>query len=189
VEDEVTFRAVPVFDVSQTEGAPLPSLGPGELIGGVDGYEALTAALTSASPVPIAFARIPGGAKGYYDSSAGSIAIQEGMSELQTLKTLVHEIAHSRLHGPGSEGEGRDHATREVEAESVAYTVLQRYGLDSSEYSFTYIAAWSGGRDVVALKASLDRIRDEADAIIRTADEHLAARGAAGASAPPNSIV
>ena len=174
------FKIVSVFDVSQTEGEPLPSIGTEELTGSVEQYEDFFKVLEQASPVPMAFEDIPGGSHGYYHLMEKRIAIQEGMSELQTLKTAIHEIAHAKLHAidpeaPAMEQTDRpDSRTREVQAESVAYAVCQHYGLDTSEYSFGYVAGWSSGRELTELKASLEIIRSAAHELISALDEHLA---------------
>ena len=174
------FKIVSVFDVSQTEGEPLPSIGVEELTGSVERYGEFFKALEQTSPVPIGFEDIPGGSHGYYHLTEKRIAIQEGMSELQTLKTAIHEIAHSKLHAidpeaPAIEQDDRpDSRTREVQAESVAYAVCQHYGLDTSDYSFGYVAGWSSGKDLKELKASLETIRATAHELITTIDGHLA---------------
>ena len=174
------FKIVSVFDVSQTEGEPLPSIGVEELTGSVERYREFFKALEQTSPVPIGFEDIPGGSHGYYHLTEKRIAIQEGMSELQTLKTAIHEIAHSKLHAidpeaPAIEQADRpDSRTREVQAESVAYAVCQHYGLDTSDYSFGYVAGWSSGKDLKELKASLETIRTTAHELITTIDGHLA---------------
>ena len=174
------FKIVSVFDVSQTEGEPLPSIGVEELTGSVERYGEFFKALEQTSPVPIGFEDIPGGSHGYYHLTEKRIAIQEGMSELQTLKTAIHEIAHSKLHAidpeaPAIEQADRpDSRTREVQAESVAYAVCQHYGLDTSDYSFGYVAGWSSGKDLKELKASLETIRATAHELITTIDSHLA---------------
>ena len=174
------FKIVSVFDVSQTEGEPLPSIGVEELTGSVERYGEFFKALEQTSPVPIGFEDIPGGSHGYYHLTEKRIAIQEGMSELQTLKTAIHEIAHSKLHAidpeaPAIEQADRpDSRTREVQAESVAYVVCQHYGLDTSDYSFGYVAGWSSGKDLKELKASLETIRATAHELITTIDGHLA---------------
>ena len=174
------FKIVSVFDVSQTEGEPLPSIGVEELTGSVERYGEFFKALEQTSPVPIGFEDIPGGSHGYYHLTEKRIAIQEGMSELQTLKTAIHEIAHSKLHAidpeaPAIEQADRpDSRTREVQAESVAYAVCQHYGLDTSDYSFGYVAGWSSGKDLKELKASLETIRATAHDLITTIDGHLA---------------
>lgn len=174
------FKIVSVFDVSQTEGEPLPSIGVEELTGSVERYGEFFKALEQTSPVPIGFEDIPGGSHGYYHLTEKRIAIQEGMSELQTLKTAIHEIAHSKLHAidpeaPAIEQADRpDSRTREVQAESVAYAVCQHYGLDTSDYSFGYVAGWSSGKDLKELKASLETIRGTAHELITTIDGHLA---------------
>ena len=174
------FKIVSVFDVSQTEGEPLPSIGVEELTGSVERYGEFFKALEQTSPVPIGFEDIPGGSHGYYHLTEKRIAIQEGMSELQTLKTAIHEIAHSKLHAidpktPAIEQADRpDSRTREVQAESVAYAVCQHYGLDTSDYSFGYVAGWSSGKDLKELRASLETIRATAHELITTIDGHLA---------------
>ena len=174
------FKIVSVFDVSQTEGEPLPSIGVEELTGSVERYGEFFKALEQTSPVPIGFEDIPGGSHGYYHLTEKRIAIQAAMSELQTLKTAIHEIAHSKLHAidpeaPAIEQADRpDSRTREVQAESVAYAVCQHYGLDTSDYSFGYVAGWSSGKELKKLKASLETIRATAHELITTIDGHLA---------------
>lgn len=174
------FRVVTVFDVSQTEGKEIPDIAVSELTGSVELYQNFFAALEKASPVPIAFENIEGGAHGYYHLEEKRIAIDEGMSELQTLKTAIHEIAHAKLHAidkdaPATEqAERLDRRTREVQAESVAYAVCQHYGLDTSDYSFGYVAGWSSGRELSELKASLETIRKAANELITDIDGHLA---------------
>ena len=174
------YKVVSVFDVSQTEGKELPDIAVDELTGDVDRYKDFFAALEKTSPVPIAFENIEGGSHGYYHLEDKRIAINEGMSELQTLKTTIHEIAHAKLHdidlnAPKDEQQPRvDRRTREVEAESVAYTVCQHYGLDTSDYSFGYVAGWSSGRELSELKSSLETIRSAAAEIINSIDENLA---------------
>ena len=182
-EKEITipaYKVVSVFDVSQTEGKELPDIAVDELTGDVERYRDFFAALEKTSPVPIGFEQIPGSSHGYYHLEDKRIAIQEGMSELQTLKTAIHEIAHAKLHdidlnAPENEQQPRvDRRTREVEAESVAYTVCQHYGLDTSDYSFGYVAGWSSGRELSELKNSLETIRSAAAEIINSIDETLA---------------
>ena len=182
-EKEITipaYKVVSVFDVSQTEGKELPDIAVDELTGDVERYRDFFAALEKTSPVPIGFEQIPGSSHGYYHLEDKRIAIQEGMSELQTLKTAIHETAHAKLHdidlnAPENEQQPRvDRRTREVEAESVAYTVCQHYGLDTSDYSFGYVAGWSSGRELSELKSSLETIRSAAAEIINSIDETLA---------------
>ena len=182
-EKEITipaYKVVSVFDVSQTEGKELPDIAVDELTGDVDRYKDFFATLEKTSPVPIAFENIEGGSHGYYHLEDKRIAINEGMSELQTLKTAIHEIAHAKLHdidlnAPKDEQQPHiDRRTREVEAESVAYTVCQHYGLDTSDYSFGYVAGWSSGRELSELKSSLETIRSAAAEIINSIDENLA---------------
>lgn len=166
------FKVVNVFDVSQTEGKELPTIGVDELTGDVEKYSQLFNAIESISPVPVAFEKIEGGAHGYYHLSEKRIAIDEGMSQLHNLKTLIHEISHAKLHDidlniPAKQKKDQiDRRTREVEAESIAYTVCYHYGLDTSDYSFAYVAGWSSGRELVELKVSLDIIRSTASEMI-----------------------
>ena len=182
-EKEITipaYKVVSVFDVSQTEGRELPDIAVDELTGDVERYRDFFAALEKTSPVPIGFEQIPGSSHGYYHLEDKRIAIDEGMSEIQTLKTAIHEIAHAKLHdidlnAPENEQQPRiDRRTREVEAESVAYTVCQHYGLDTSDYSFGYVAGWSSGRELAELKSSLETIRSAAAEIINSIDANIA---------------
>ena len=174
------YKVVAVFDVSQTEGRELPSISANELTGDVEQYEDFFAALEKTSPVPMGFEKIEGTAHGYYHLEEKRIAIDEGMSELQNLKTAIHEIAHAKLHdidlnAPQEEQADRpDRRTREVQAESIAYTVCQHYGLDTSDYSFGYVAGWSSGRELAELKSSLETIRATAAEIINSIDGHFA---------------
>ena len=181
-EKEITipaFKVVSVFDVSQTEGKELPDIAVDMLTGDVECFKDVFAALEKTSPVPIGFEKIEGNSHGYYHLEEKRIAIDEGMSELQTIKTAIHEIAHAKLHdidpnAPKEEQAGRpDRCTREVQAESVAYAVCQHYGLDTSDYSFGYVAGWSSGRELDELKSSLETIRSTAAEIINSIDEHL----------------
>ncbi len=172
------FRAVSVFDVSQTDGEPIPELEAKELLSTVEGYEDFIKAITYVAPAPIGFEDIPGDSKGYFSPTENRIAVQEGMSESQTLKTMVHETAHSMLHNKEvNKGDilapVKDRNTKEVEAESIAYTVCQHFGIDTSEYSFGYIAGWSSGKDMKELKSSLDTIRRTASELITGIEEQL----------------
>ena len=225
------FKVVSVFDVSQTDGKELPDITVDELTGSVENYAVFFEALKQESPVPIAFEEIPGAAKGYFSHVENRIAIQEGMSEIQTVKTAIHEIAHAKLHGDNqpepeptwkivmvsaegvkqdfssgfkTEAEAisaaeeadwhfvdensfewqldveedlsaiqkiqKDRQTKEVEAESVAYTVCQRYGIETSDYSFGYIAGWSSDKETKELKSSLELIRSTAAEMIESID-------------------
>jgi len=172
------FKVVSVFDVSQTDGKELPDIAVDELTGSVENYAAFFEALKQESPVPISFEDIPGGAKGYFSHAENRIAIQEGMSEIQTVKTAIHEIAHAKLHAINPDEkvapeERKDRHTKEVEAESVAYTVCQRYGIETSDYSFGYIAGWSSDKDTKELKGSLETIRSTAAEMIESIDAKL----------------
>jgi len=172
------FKVVSVFDVSQTDGKELPDIAVDELTGSVENYAAFFEALKQESPVPISFEDIPGGAKGYFSHVENRIAIQEGMSEIQTVKTAIHEIAHAKLHAIKPDEkvapeERKDRHTKEVEAESVAYTVCQRYGIETSDYSFGYIAGWSSDKDTKELKGSLETIRSTAAEMIESIDAKI----------------
>lgn len=167
------FHVATVFDYSQTEGRELPSIGVDELTGNVEGFEKLIAALEEISPVPVERDSIESGAKGYFSPSEQKIVLQEGMSEIQTVKTLIHETAHALLHdkaGAKVEGvedkDGKSRNSKEVEAESVAYTVCDYLGIDTGDYSFGYIAGWSQGRELKELKDSMETIRKTASKII-----------------------
>ena len=182
-EVEVTipaFKVVSVFDISQTEGRELPTIGVDELTGDVEKYPQFFKAVEQASPVPVGFEKIEGGAHGYYHLKDKRIAVNEGMSELQNLKTLIHEISHAKLHdvdlnAPAEQQADRvDRRTREVQAESIAYTVCQHYELDTSDYSFAYVAGWSSGRELAELKASLETIRSTASELIAEIDRNFA---------------
>ena len=178
-EVEITipaFRAVSVFDVAQTDGKPIPELAAKELLSDVEGYQDMIRAVEAISPVPIELEEIAGDSKGYYDREAKRIAVQENMSEGQTLKTMIHEVAHSKLHSKEVEQDEqmkKDRNTKEVEAESIAYTVCQHFGVDTSDYSFGYIAGWSSGRDTKELRASIDTIRRTASELITGIEEQL----------------
>lgn len=164
------FKVVSVFDVSQTEGRELPTLGINELTGDVESYDIFLESLKRTCPVPIEFEDISSGAKGYFHQTENRIAIQEGMSQLQTIKTLVHEMAHQKLH---SKENDLTRNSKEVEAESVAYTVCQHFGIDTSDYSFGYIAGWSEGKETPELKASLQTIRTAASEMISDIEGHF----------------
>ena len=172
------FRAITVFDVSQTTGDPLPLLSPTLLRNDVADFENVRSALVQVAKIPVRFEDIPGEAFGYYDRSNKWIVVRDGLAQAQTVKTLIHEIAHSRLHAidendPDSDKHLPDQNTREVQAESVAFVVASHYGLDTGEYSFTYIAGWSSGRETDELKASLQTIRETANDLITEIDERL----------------
>ena len=161
-----SFRAVKVFDISQTDGDEVPTyIKP--LDEDVDGYDKLLDKLLSLSPAPISFEDVEGSALGYYNLANRRIAVQRGMSESQTVKTIIHEISHAILHDKeDGTAKDADNNTREVQAESVAYTVCNMLGLDTSEYSFGYVAGWSDGKEVKELTASMEVIRNTAKDII-----------------------
>ena len=170
------FRVATVFDVSQTEGEPIAELEVPELTGSVQFYDTFMQALQNISPVPIRMMNVEGEAKGYYHQTEKYIAIKEDMSNVQTMKTGVHEVSHALLHDRevmDVEGVLKDQTTKEVEAESIAYIVCNHFGLDTSEYSFTYIASWCESRDMKALKASMDTIRKTSAEIIENIEAQM----------------
>lgn len=160
-----SFKIAHVFDISQTEGRELPQIGVSELRGDVADYSGIYNRLTALSPLPVEQADFSGSAKGYTSFAENRIVIRPGMSQAQTVKTLVHEIAHARLHSPDEQSK-KLRSQKEVEAESIAYVVCQYYGIDTSEYSLAYVAGWSRGRELTELKASLDAIHRTAGEII-----------------------
>ena len=170
------FRVVTVFDYSQTDGKELPGLGVSELHGNVERYRDFMEALARVSPVPIRYEGMEGDRKGYFIDLNHPIAIKEGMGEVQTAKTGVHEVAHAKLHAKEVEQEtgiAKDRETKEVEAESIAYTVCQHFGIDTSDYSFGYIAGWSSGKEMPELKSSLDTIRRTSSELIKGIEAQL----------------
>ena len=172
------FRVVTVFDYSQTDGKELPGLGVNELHGDVERYQDFMEALERVSPVPIRYEEMEGDRKGYFIDLSRPIAIKEGMSEAQTAKTGVHEVAHAKLHAREAEQDTekavyKDRETKEVEAESIAYTVCQHFGIDTSDYSFGYIAGWSSGKEMPELKSSLDTIRRTSSELIKGIEAQL----------------
>ncbi len=172
------FRVVTVFDVAQTDGKELPGLGVNELHGNVENYQDFMEALSRVSPVPISYEEMEGDRKGYFLDLNHPIAIKEGMGEAQTVKTGIHETAHAKLHAKevGQDTEKavyKDRETMEVEAESIAYTVCQHFGIDTSDYSFGYIAGWSSGKEMPELKSSLDTIRRTSSELIRGIETQL----------------
>ena len=166
------FRAVSVFDISQTEGDRLPDIDPEELTSEVENYGSFIKALERSSRVPVTYEDVSG-ARGYYDSRNEKIVVKRGMGHAQTIKTLVHEIAHSYLHSREDGGALMPSATKEVEAESVAYTVCSAFGIDTSEYTFPYVTAWASKTENDALKESMDRIRENASDIIHTVTDRF----------------
>ena len=181
VMEEVTvtvprFRPAVVFDISQTDGEPLPEVKVTELAQRVPGFDRFREAFRRCAPVPVRFEEMAPDARGYYDGGARQIVIRSGMSDAQTMKTMVHELAHAMMHDPeylAQAGETKDAATREVEAESVAYTVCAHFGLDTSDYSFPYISAWSGSRQPETLRASMEQIRSAASGCIGAMEEQF----------------
>ena len=164
-----SFRAVSVFDISQTDGEAIPTnpYGCNEMTGTVEEYGEIMQKLRAVSPVRIDFEEIEGGALGYFNHADNRIAIKEGMSQVQTVKTTIHEVAHAILHNKQNGAEkDADRNTKEVEAESVAYTVCSMLGLDVSEYSFGYVAGWSTGKDAKELTISMEVIRKTAKEMI-----------------------
>lgn len=170
------FKAATVFDISQTEGAPLPTIGVEELSGQTENYSAMIDSLRALSPVPVRFDEITSGAKGYFSQTEKEVVVKRDMSQLQTVKTLIHEIAHAVLHDRErlkAENLSKDRLTKEVEAESVAFSVCTYFGLDTSEYSFPYIAGWSSSMEMNELKASMDTIRKTSGSIIEQMEKDL----------------
>lgn len=173
------FRVVRVYDVSQTEGEPIQEPEIKELLSSVEDYEDFVKAVNFVAPVPVGFEDIPGSTRGYFSPSEKRIAVQEGMGESQTIKTMVHETAHAMLHDKevnrshGQNVPAKDERTQEVEAESIAFTVCKHFGIDTSEYSFGYIAGWSSGKGMKELKSSLDTIRRTASELITGIEEQL----------------
>ena len=170
------FKAVTVFDIAQTSGEPIQTLAPELLTAAVQDFDSFMQAIQKISPVPIRFDEINGNANGYYHNADKEIVIKKGLSESQTLKTAIHETAHAKLHDKEimeSLGVEKDRLTKEVEAESVAYCVCSSFGLDTSDYSFPYIAGWSSSREMKEMKASMDVIRKTAGEMIDQLTEEL----------------
>ena len=167
----VGFRTVTVFDVSQTEGKPLSEL-VHKLTGDVADYERMTEAICALSPYPINIEAFPGAAYGCCNFVEQRILVQPDMSQVQTIKTMIHEVSHAKLHAPIEDGDGetppqrKRRFVREMEAESVAYVVCQHFGIDTADYSFGYVAGWSHGKNLSQLKASLELIRNTAAELI-----------------------
>lgn len=170
-----SFKPVSTFDVSQTEGDELPKIGVEELLSDVDGYEMILESFKEIIPVPVTFEDIRSGAKGYFNTEENRIAIKEGMSESQTIKTLIHEASHQALHSKDSLSpiDKKTKEQKEVEAESVAFIVCSHLGIDTSDYSFGYLAGWSSGKDIKELKESLETIRKCASDFITKIDDLL----------------
>lgn len=163
------FKIAHVFDVGQTEGKELPRISVAELSGNVEDFAGIYDRLTALSPLPVEQREFPGSAKGYTSFMENCVVVRPGMSQVQTIKTLVHEIAHAKLHDPGDmlvEAQPKKKGQKEVEAESIAYVVCQYYGIDTSDYSLGYVASWSRGTELAELKASLDVIHTTAGEII-----------------------
>lgn len=170
------FKAVTVFDIAQTSGEPIQTLAPELLTAAVQDFDSFMQAIQKISPVPIRFDEIDGNANGYYHNADKEIVIKKGLSESQTLKTAIHETAHAKLHDKEimeSLGVEKDRLTKEVEAESIAYCVCSSFGLDTSDYSFPYIAGWSSSREMKEMKASMDVIRKTAGEMIDQLTEEL----------------
>ena len=170
------FKATTVFDIDQTEGEPIQTIAPEELTEAVQDFDLFMQAITDISPVPIRFDEIEGSAKGYYDNANKEIVIRKGMSESQTIKTAIHECGHAMLHDRDlmlASGIKKDRETKEVEAESVAYSVCSAFQIETSDYSFPYIAGWSSGRDMKELRSSMDTIRQTAGKMVEDLTEKL----------------
>lgn len=171
------FKVTTVFDISQTYGKELPTLGVNELTGEVDHAKDFIESLKKTTSLPINFGETKGDSKGFYSPTENSITIKEGMSDVQTIKTMIHEIAHSKLHNPEAmkEGDAKSRGLIEQEAESVAYVVCQHFGIETSDYSFAYIAGWAEGKETNELKQSLETIRDTAGEMINRVEGNLRA--------------
>lgn len=170
------FKPGYVYDISQSHGRPLPKIIVDELTGSVESYNKIFEAVKEIAPVDISFEKITSGAKGYYDQMNKRIVINEGMSELQSIKTLIHETAHALLHDKDvlkSTGEIKDRQSKEVEAESVAFTVCSYLRLPTDEYSFGYVAGWSGTKQLDVLKESLETIKECSSSIIGELEQRL----------------
>ena len=169
------FKISYVYDISQTYGKELPTLGVNELKEGVNHAKDFIDSLEKLSPVPIEYGETKGESKGFYSPTENSITIKEGMSESQTIKTMVHEISHAKLHNPDmmKENEGKSKGTIEMEAESIAYIVCQHFGIDTSDYSFGYIAGWSEGKETPELKESMNTIRETSSEMINRIEGNL----------------
>lgn len=165
-----SYKPVSTFDLSQTDGEPLPSIVVDELTGSVENYEMLLEAIIKSSPVPIEFKEISNGAKGYYHVNDKRIVVQSGMSNVQTIKTTIHEIAHAKYHSLEMMQEldkPKSKEQKETEAESIAYVCCAHFGIDTGkDYSFGYVATYSTGKDAPELKESLQLIRQGANEII-----------------------
>ncbi len=169
---QMGFKVAYTFDISQTSGKPLPEIAP-KLNGSVDDYPDLQAAIREACPVSVVIGPIDhSSALGYYSPAEREVRVREGMGELQTLKTMIHETAHARLHATGTDGAKFSREDKEIQAESVAYIVCAQYGLDTSDYSFPYVANWASGNEKQVLE-NLRIIKDAADAIIQSVDQTL----------------
>lgn len=170
----MSYRLVSTFDISQTEGKELPTSGVNELMADVVGFKKFFTVFKKVAGVPVDLEEIKGGIKGYFDPSMNRIAIKSGMSDAQTIKTLVHETAHRMLHSDDvADAKNKSRQLKETEAESVAYVVCQHFGIETSDYSFAYVAGWSQGKDMKDLKKALNTIRETAAEIIEKAEDLL----------------
>ena len=175
------FRVTTVFDYAQTDGEPLPTLEVNELTARVKDYTLLKEAIEQVSPVPIRFGEIEGSAKGYYSHMDKEICVRADMGESQTIKTMIHEVAHAMLHDSDQmkqRGEEKDQLTKETEAESIAFTVCSALGIDTSDYSFPYVASWASGKEMKELKDSMDTIRLTAADFLEKLEAAVAERSA-----------
>ena len=175
------FRVTTVFDYAQTDGEPLPTLEVNELTARVKDYTLLKEAIEQVSPVPIRFGEIEGNAKGYYSHMDKEICVRADMGESQTIKTMIHEVAHAMLHDSDQmkqRGEEKDQLIKETEAESIAFTVCSALGIDTSDYSFPYVASWASGKELKELKDSMDTIRLTAADFLEKLEAAVAERSA-----------
>lgn len=173
-ENRLSFTTVSVFDISQTDGEPLPQpFKINELNGFVKDKTTILNALKKTAKIPIIFKDIEGRANGYYSPNDQKIVVKNNLSDLHTIKTTIHEVSHKLLHNPNKIEANTTRKTAEVQAESVAYVVSQKLGLDTSDYSFGYIAGWSTGKEMDELKSSLDKIQKTADKIINDIEKEF----------------
>jgi antirestriction protein ArdC len=167
------YRPVKVFDVSQTDGEPLPEIVQ-QMNFDVEDFAVYKETLEHISPVSIAYQPTGSDANGYYSHATNSIVVSDTLGEAQTIKTMIHEIAHAILHNKeNGEEMDADRYTKEVEAESVAYTVCTHFGIDASDYSFGYIAGWSAGKELKELKSSMAVIQKTATEVIQSMEEEM----------------
>lgn len=170
-----SFKTVCTYDITQTDGDPVPTIGVDELIGQVNGYNALLESIKNVIPIPISFEDIKSGAKGFYQLEENRIVVKTGMSEVQTIKTLLHESSHFLLHSKEAQSgtEKKSKNKKEVEAEAVAYVVSKHFKINTDDYSLAYVASYSADKDVPELKESLETIRKTSMDLIDLIEKNL----------------